>query len=192
MLCVRGSHASRYDASRKASQSRSSGPTATAETRLNTFVGYESTLSVTVLTTWTWPLAGSTPYTNECPATQNPTFASERSFAIVLISPVVISKVRTRLASSTNHIREPVVARRCGLMSDGSDRLYTPGAIAFAPSRTSGDAATTTAGDGLGDFAGSGVALGVVVATGVFDAAGDASVVTVADGAELAATAAPA
>src|SRR5205823_5546186 len=120
----------------------------------------------------------STPKTNECPATQNATCASERSLPITFTSPVFMSNVPTRLARSTNQMRDPFVAMRCGFRPDGSDALYTPAPIAFAPSRTlaAGDDAAT--GDAFGDFAGSGDVAGDAVAEGELGAVGDASVVS--------------
>src|SRR5712692_779755 len=186
MPCVRGSNARRYGASRSPSQSLSSRPTATAATGLSTLVEYESTLLVTVLMTWTWPLPSSTPNTNERPATQNATCASERSLPIVLTSPVSMSSVPTRLVSSMNQTREPLVAIRWGFKPDGSETLYRPTAIGLAPSKTLGDAATTTA-DGFGDFVGWGDAVGEAVGETEVDALGEESVVAAdAGGAELA------
>jgi hypothetical protein len=82
---------------------------------------------------------------------------------------------------------------RCGFRPEGSEALYTPEPIDFALSRTSRVAPTATTGVAVGDFAGSGEAVGVPVAGGAVDAVGAESVVA-ADGvgARLAAAAAPA
>ena len=90
-----------------------------------------------------------------------------------------------------NQICEPVAAIRCGLRPDGSDTLYRPAAIGFAPSRTSVAAGATTTADGFGDFVGWGDAVGDAVADAdgatELDALGEESVVAAdAGGAELA------
>jgi len=102
-----------------------------------------------------------------------------------------MSNVPTRLVSSMNQTREPLVAIRWGFKPDGSDTLYRPAAIGFAPSRTSVAAGATTTADGFGDFVGWGDAVGDAVADAVgateLDAMGEESVVVAdAGGAELA------
>src|SRR2546425_1585545 len=92
MLCVFGSHGKRYDALRRPIHSRPSMPTATAETGLSTFVANPpSTCCFAVFTTLISPVASSTPYTYDPPATQYETFAPLRSGPMLKRSPVFIS-----------------------------------------------------------------------------------------------------